>query len=94
MGNNRGTKYSNYNPKFPDDKEEGFERWDFSWGELGLYDVPAFIDKVIEVSGKPKVNYIGYSMGSTQMFYGLTQIEDSYYANRMNKFVAPVMVVE
>ena len=88
MGNNRGTKYSNFNPNFPDDQEESFERWDFSWGELGMYDVPAFMDKIIEVTGKPKVNYIGYSMGTTQMFYGLTQIEDTYYAQHMNKFVA------
>jgi len=88
MGNNRGTKYSNFNPNFPDDQEESFERWDFSWGELGRYDIPAFMDKIIEVSGKPKINYIGYSMGTTQMFYGLTQIEDTYYAQHMNKFVA------
>ena len=88
MGNNRGTKYSNYNPNFPDDTVETFERWDFSWGELGLYDGPAFMNKIIEVSGKPKVNYIGYSMGTTQMFYGLTQIEDEYYKDHMNKFVA------
>ena len=80
MGNSRGTKYSNYNPNFPDDQVETFERWDFSWGEMGKYDVPAFMDKIIEETGKPKVNYIGYSMGTTQMFYGLTQIEDTYYA--------------
>jgi len=34
------------------------------------------------------VNYIGYSMGTTQIFYGLTLIEESYYGKYMNKFVA------
>ena len=50
MGNNRGTKYSNFNPKFPESQEESFERWDFSWEELGMYDVPAFMDKIIEIN--------------------------------------------
>ena len=27
-------------------------------------------------------------MGTSQMFYGLTQIEDSYYSQYLNKFVA------
>ena len=64
MGNNRGTKYSNVSEKYPEQNED-FDRWDFSWAELGLYDIPAFMDKIIEVSDQPKVNYIGYSMGTT-----------------------------
>ena len=87
MGNNRGTKYSNTSDKFPVN-DDSFDRWDFSWGELGMYDGRAFITKIQEVTGKPKVNYIGYSMGTTQMFYGLTQVEEEFYADNMNKFVA------
>ena len=40
------------------------ERWNWSWAEMGVYDLPAFIDKIIEVTGKPKVTLVGYSMGS------------------------------
>ena len=50
MGNNRGTKYSNVSELFPEQNED-FERWNFSWAELGMYDVPAFMDQIIEVTG-------------------------------------------
>ena len=87
MGNNRGTKYSNVSDKFPVN-DDSFERWDFSWAELGLYDDPAFMSLIMEKTGQRKVNYIGYAMGTTQMFYGLTHREEDFYADNMNKFVA------
>ena len=87
MGNNRGTKYSNVSDEFPHN-DESFERWDFSWAELGLYDDSAFMSLIKYKTGKPKVNYIGYSMGTTQMFYGLAQREEDFYADNMNKFIA------
>ena len=58
MGNNRGTRYSNENYKFSDTDAAKF---DFSFLEMGTYDLPAFIDKMTEVTGKPKVSYIGFS---------------------------------
>lgn len=87
MGNNRGTKYSNDSDFFPI-QDESFDRWNFSWAELGLYDDPAFMDLIMEKTGAAKVNYLGYSMGTTQMFYGLTHLEEVYYGRYMNKFVA------
>ena len=47
MGNNRGTKYSNDSDLFPIN-DDSFERWNFSWAELGLYDDPAFMDLIME----------------------------------------------
>ena len=88
MGNNRGTKYSNVSDEFPDKNDDSFERWDFSWAELGLYDDSAMIRKIQEETQQSKVNYIGYSMGTTQMFYGLTQREEDFYAENLNKFIA------
>ena len=95
MGNNRGTKYSNVSEKFPDD-DDSFERWDFSYAELGIYDNPAFMDLIMQQTGAPKVTYIGYSMGTSQMFYGLTQLEQTYYGKYMEKFIAiaPCVYVE
>ena len=54
MGNNRGTKYSNVNPRFPyaDDpsdaryQEQNFAKYDFSWQEFGKSDVPAMLKKI------------------------------------------------
>lgn len=83
MGNNRGTRYSNVNPRFPDAdnpdslhyKRHNFEKYDYSWQEMGLYDQPANIEKIIEVTKAPKVTYVGYSQGTVQMISGLAQLE-------------------
>ena len=59
LGNARGTMYSNVNVRA--DTETLKEHWDFSWAEMGQYDIPAFVSKVIEVTEKPKITLIGYS---------------------------------
>ena len=72
MASNRGT--APYSDKYKYDgptEEDKQRRWDFSLAEMGKYDQPAFFDKVIEVTGQPKVTYIGYSQGTAQMFYAL-----------------------
>ena len=42
---------------------------------MGVYDLPAFITKIKEVTGVRKVAYIGYDNGATQMLYGLAHYE-------------------
>jgi predicted alpha/beta hydrolase len=60
FGNNRGNLYSHSN-----NHVNSFERMrefhDFSFAELGLFDLPAQLDKAREVSGQDKVTYIGHS---------------------------------
>lgn len=85
LGNNRGTRYSNRNEHYPEESEE---RWDFSWAEMGEYDLPAMIQMIELKTGAPKVTYIGYSMGTTQMFFGLLQMQDTFYGEKLHKFVA------
>ena len=59
MASNRGTEpYSGtHNNMQWSDKE----KWDFSFAEMGAYDQPVFFDKVLEVTGAPKLTYMGYS---------------------------------
>jgi len=38
---------------------------------MGQYDIPAMLDKIIEVSDNEKVSYVGYSQGTSQMLYAL-----------------------
>ncbi|XP_015602093.1 gastric triacylglycerol lipase [Cephus cinctus] len=65
LGNNRGNIYSrNHTSISPKDKCF----WDFSFHELGLYDLPAIIDYVIEITGSSRIFYVGHSQGSTQFF--------------------------
>ncbi|KAJ8937416.1 hypothetical protein NQ318_007875 [Aromia moschata] len=45
--------------------DEGTLFWKFSWHELGLYDLPAMIDYVLNVTNKDKVHYVGHSQGGT-----------------------------
>lgn len=71
FGSNRGTKYSNVNPRLEGATEE--ERYDFSFYDFGVGDVPAMLDTITEVSGEKKVTYVGYSQGTSQIFYGLSK---------------------
>ena len=45
------------------------EYWDFSWAEMGRYDLPTMIGFVKKTTQTYKVAYIGHSMGTTTMFY-------------------------
>lgn len=81
----RGFSYSNVHER--DGEWSAKERWDFTWADMGAFDTPAFIDKVLEVTEKPKVTLTGYSQGSSGVFYGMAKKQD-YYAERVNRFVA------
>ena len=59
MGNNRGSLYSNTHKL--DGQWSLKEHWDFSWAEMGYYDLPAEIEKIREVTRKPKVTLVAYS---------------------------------
>lgn len=71
LGNARGNVYSRkhekYNPS--GNKQERRNFWSFSWHEIGIYDLPAMIDYVLQTNTNYKhLHYIGYSQGSTSFF--------------------------
>jgi len=61
LGQNRGTRYCLEHETYTVDDPEF---WLWSWSEFGLYDDVAFIKKIQEETGKPKVSYIGASQGT------------------------------
>jgi len=64
MGNYRGNTYSRNHTFFnPSEQSGGF--WEFSWDEMAKYDIPAQVNKVLELTGKEDLQYIGHSMGTT-----------------------------
>ena len=67
----------------PDQKEF----WEWSFEEMGTFDIPAIIDFIIEQTGQSKLSYVAHSMGTTQMFIGLSMLND-YYKEKLNLFVA------
>lgn len=53
------------------------EFWDFSWHEIGYYDLPAMIDYVLNSTGQNQLRYIGFSQGTTT-FYVMTSLKPTY----------------
>lgn len=67
LGNTRGNYYSRQHVKLsPETDSKDF--WDFSWHEMGLYDLPAMVDYILEETGRKQLYYIGHSQGTTAFF--------------------------
>ena len=49
--------------------------------------IPTVVSKIFVVIGKEKLTYMGYSQGTSQMFYGLATNED-FFADKVNRFTA------
>lgn len=74
MGNARGNTYSKHHAIL---KTTSSEFWQFSWHEIGYYDLPAMIDYVIKETAVPKMQYIGFSQGTTA-FWVMTSTRPEY----------------
>jgi lysosomal acid lipase/cholesteryl ester hydrolase len=53
---------------------------------MGIYDLPAMIEKIKSKSGVEKITYIGHSQGTTQLFVGFSQME-KYFNENLNGFI-------
>lgn len=62
MGNARGSKHSTNHRSLSIDSGEF---WNFSWHEIGFYDLPAMIDFMLMTTGSSKAFYVGHSQGTT-----------------------------
>jgi len=47
--------------------------WDFSWHEIGVYDLPAVVEHVLHVTGHQRLHYVGHSQGTTVLLVLLSQ---------------------
>jgi lysosomal acid lipase/cholesteryl ester hydrolase len=88
FGNNRGTtnSYLHVNLTVEDSKY-----WDYSYNEMGKYDLPANVDYVLKQTGVSKITYMGHSQGTTQFWVANTMYPD--LGQKIEKMVAfaPVM---
>ncbi len=69
LGNFRGNIYSRdhvYANGTMDPNKKPF--WDFSFHEMGVYDLPATIEYALGVSGRDSLVYMAHSMGTTALF--------------------------
>ncbi|XP_053698632.1 lipase 1-like [Sabethes cyaneus] len=65
LANVRGTRYSRDHTSMAVGSKE---YWDFSWHEIGYYDLPKMIDYILNTTKASKLHYIGHSQGCTVYF--------------------------
>nr|CAD7392366.1 unnamed protein product [Timema cristinae] len=74
LANVRGNYYSQKHTKLSTNQSE---YWNFSFHEMGLYDLSATINYILSVTGEKRLFYIGISMGTT-IFYVLASSRPEY----------------
>lgn len=65
LANVRGNTYSQCHKQYT---TRDREFWDFSWHEIGYYDLPAMIDYILDKTHQTSLHYIGYSQGTTTFY--------------------------
>ncbi|XP_054002055.1 lipase 3-like isoform X1 [Hylaeus anthracinus] len=83
LGNTRGNAYGKKHRQYTTTDKEF---WNFSWHEVGYYDLPATIDYILEQTGYTKLYYVGYSQGTTA-FYVMAS-ERSEYNSKIKGMVS------
>ncbi|XP_071452435.1 lipase 3-like [Hetaerina americana] len=88
LGNVRGNTYSRSHVSL-DSSQSAF--WDFSFHEMGYYDLPTEIDYVLDTTEHTDLVYVGHSMGTT-MFYVMAATRPEFgHKIRAMFSLAPVM---
>lgn len=59
---------------------------------MGVYDQPAMIDYILNITGQEKLSYIGHSEGTTQMFIGAS-LKPDYFKQKVEYFTALAPIV-
>ena len=66
----------------------------FRWDQCGEYDIPAMIDYVLNATGQDKIQYIGFSMGTTGFMAAMNEHPDIAGKVKMAHLLAPVAYLE
>ena len=85
LTNSRGNKYCKKHKTY---NIKSFEFWQFSLHDLGLYDLPCYLEYVKKTNNSgEKIIYVGHSQGTSMLFSGLS-INNDYYKNLIKLFIA------
>ncbi|CAL8103706.1 unnamed protein product [Orchesella dallaii] len=89
MGNYRGNTYSKRHVSLdPVADKEQF--WSFSWNEMGLFDLPADFDYVLNATGTDGLYYVGHSMGTTGFWVCMSEHPEYNAKIKLMNAYAPV----
>jgi len=93
LGNSRGTRYSFNHTRF-DPIQNKRQFWDFSFHELGVGDLTASVDYILNVTAEERLSFIGHSQGNTAFLAMCAENEE--YNNKISKWIglAPVSFIQ
>ncbi|NWZ22378.1 LIPM Lipase, partial [Asarcornis scutulata] len=83
LGNSRGNTWSSKHKTLKPCQKEF---WQFSFHEIGIYDLPAELDFIMNKTGQKDVYYVGHSEGSTAGFVAFSTYPE--LAQRVKVFFA------
>lgn len=70
MGNARGNRYSRKHERYT---VSSAMFWDFTFHEIGYYDIPALVDYILEQTKARRVHFIGFSQGAMTSFIAMSE---------------------
>nr|XP_014085183.2 lipase 3 [Bactrocera oleae] len=88
LPNARGNTYSKRHLHM-DSSNSSF--WNFSWHDIGYYDVPAVVDYVRETTVQQQVHFVAHSQGSTVFFVLLAERPEYNEKFASASLLAPVV---
>jgi len=92
LGNYRGNTYSRAHLHF--DPDTDLDYWQFSWDEMGKYDLPAMINLALDTTKQEKLFYIGHSMGTTGFMVMSNLRPEMNDKIELASFLAPVAYMQ
>ncbi|XP_075229761.1 uncharacterized protein LOC142329238 [Lycorma delicatula] len=90
LGDQRGNVYSRAHVKYHPNETKF---WDFSFHESGIYDLPAFINKIQDRTKASQIIYIGHSMGTTVFLVMASQRPEYAKKIKLAVLLAPVCFI-
>ncbi|XP_013165554.1 PREDICTED: lipase member J-like [Papilio xuthus] len=92
VGNMRGNYYGRRHVNLDPDTDSEF--WDFNTEEMGVYDLPATIDYVLEHTDSNDIMYVGFSQGCRILFTMASETSGYVEKIRIAINVAPAVRVK
>ncbi|XP_034832271.1 lipase 1-like [Maniola hyperantus] len=84
LANTRGNRYTRRHQHLDPDTDPAF--WNFTFHEMGVYDLPAIIDLVLNETGANNLTAIGHSQGNT--IYYVLGSEKPEYNSKINVLIS------
>lgn len=66
--------------------------WDFSWHEIGIYDIPASIDYILNHTNQSKLAFIGDSQGAAVILVTLSEVPEYNDKVSIAQMMAPAVI--